>query len=60
MAAQMTAPKIAPQILGETDTLLQSLGIPRDHYTDGSMAVHSPIPGRVRSRVTVSSIVCSG
>jgi aldehyde dehydrogenase (NAD+) len=51
MAAQMTAPKIVPMIMGETDTLLQSLGIPREHYTGGSMAVHSPITGEEIAKV---------
>jgi aldehyde dehydrogenase (NAD+) len=47
MAAQMTAPKI----VAETDKLLQSLGIPREHYTGGSMAVHSPITGEEIAKV---------
>ena len=47
MAAQMTTPKI----VAETDTLLQSLGIPRDHYTGGAMAVHSPITGEEIAKV---------
>jgi aldehyde dehydrogenase (NAD+) len=47
MAAQMTAPKIVT----ETDKLLQSLGIPREHYTGGGMAVHSPITGEEIAKV---------
>jgi aldehyde dehydrogenase (NAD+) len=47
MAAQMTAPKI----VAETDKLLQSLGIPREHYTGGSVAVHSPITGEEIAKV---------
>src|SRR5262252_3713595 len=47
MAAQMTAPKIAT----ETDTLLQSLGIARDHYSGGTLEVHSPITGEVIAMV---------
>ncbi len=47
MAAQLTTPKIVE----ETDTLLQSLGIPREAYTGGSMAVHSPITGEEIAKV---------
>src|SRR3954463_8697313 len=55
MAAQMTDPKIVPMIMGETDTLLQSLGIPREHYTGGSMAVHSPITGEEIAKVNTAT-----
>src|SRR5690242_14341913 len=55
MAAQMTAPKIVPMIQGETDTVLQSLGIAREHYTGGSMAVHSPITGEEIAKVHVAT-----
>src|SRR5262249_19798661 len=51
MATQMTAPKIVPMIAGETETLLQSLGIPRAQYTGGNMAVHSPITGEEIAKV---------
>jgi aldehyde dehydrogenase (NAD+) len=51
MAAQMTAPKI----VAETDKLLQSLGISRDQFTGGSMAVHSPITGEEIAKVHVAS-----
>src|SRR5688500_16890769 len=51
MAAQMTAPKI----VAETDTLLQNPGIPRDHYTGGSMAVHSPITGEEIAKVHIAT-----
>ncbi|WP_395022819.1 aldehyde dehydrogenase family protein [Dongia sp.] len=51
MAAQMTAPKIH----AETDALLQSLGIAREHYTGGSMAVHSPITGEEIAKVPVAT-----
>jgi aldehyde dehydrogenase (NAD+) len=53
MAAQITAPKI----VAETDTLLQSLGIPRNHYSGGSMAVHSPITGEEIAKVPVAGPV---
>ncbi len=51
MAAQMTAPKIA----AETDALLQKLGIAREHYTGGNMAVHSPITGEEIAKVHAAS-----
>jgi len=47
MAAQMTAPKI----VAETDALLQGLGIAREHYSGGTLEVHSPITGEVIAMV---------
>ncbi|HVO00948.1 MAG TPA: aldehyde dehydrogenase family protein [Candidatus Cybelea sp.] len=47
MAAQMTAPKI----VAETDTVLQSIGVPREQYAGGTMAVHSPITGEEIAKV---------
>ena len=47
MAAQMTAPKI----VAETDALMQGLGIAREHYSGGTLEVHSPITGEVIATV---------
>jgi aldehyde dehydrogenase (NAD+) len=47
MAAQIAT----PHMVEETDTLLQKLGIRREHYTGGTMEVHSPITGEAIAKV---------